>query len=169
MLKKIALCFLMIGFMGATPLHALERPDKEFKIFQFPPTMIPRIDGKTDDWDIVPESYCIGSDELSDTVQGHGTNIDKKDLDVKVRVGWVKGMNRLYFLYEAYDDYWNMYYKRGDIFEVVVDGDLSGGQFINNEQLTTWEENHFRFKGVHAQNYHIFTPPGEGRDWCMVW
>jgi hypothetical protein len=169
MLKKIAVCFLIIGFMSATQLHALERPDKEFKIFQFPPTMIPRIDGKTDDWDIVPESYCIGSDELSDTVQGHGTNIDKKDLDVKVRVGWVKGMNRLYFLYEAYDDYWNMYCKRGDIFEVVVDGDLSGGQFINNEQLTTWKENHFRFKGVHAQNYHIFTPPGEGRDWCMVW
>ena len=25
------------------------------------------------------------------------------------------------------------------------------------------------FKGVHAQNYHIFTPPGEGRDWAMVW
>jgi len=26
----------------------------------------------------------------------------------------------------------------------------------------------FSFHGVHAQNYHIFTP-AEGKDWCMVW
>lgn len=164
--------FLSVFFMVSIMLSyadALERPDMEFKIFQFPADMIPRIDGKTDDWDCVPESYIVGSDQLSDTVIGHGTNLDPKSLDIKVRVGWVKGLNRLYFLYEAYDDYWNMYYKRGDIFEVVVDGDLSGGQFINNEQLKTWEDNHFMFKGVHAQNYHIFTPPGEGRDWTMVW
>lgn len=24
-----------------------------------------------------------------------------------VRVGWVKGINKLYFLYEAYDDFWD--------------------------------------------------------------
>ena len=27
---------------------------------------------------------------------------DPKELDVHVKVGWVKGLNRLYFLYEAY-------------------------------------------------------------------
>ena len=32
---------------------------------------------------------------------------DPKDLDIKVKVGWVKGLNRLYFLYEAYDNYWD--------------------------------------------------------------
>ncbi|MCE5250375.1 PKD domain-containing protein [bacterium] len=169
MVKKMVALFSVIMILGAAHLYALERPDIEFKIFQFPPTMIPCIDGRTDDWNIVPVSYVIGTDQLSDTVKDHEMKVDPKDLDIKVRVGWVKGLNRLYFLYEAYDDYWNMYFKRGDIFEVVVDGDLSGGQFINNEQLTTWEDNHFRFKGVHAQNYHIFTPPGEGRDWCMVW
>ena len=61
-----------------------------------------------------------------------------------------------------------MNYKRGDIFEVCVDGDLSGGPFITNPQLERWDSQ-FQFKSVHAQNYHIFTPPGEGRDWCMVW
>ena len=167
-LRIFTIFFLCLSFSFSS-VTALERPDVEFKIFQFPKTMIPRIDGDTGDWDIVPEEYTIGSEQLSDTVKGHGAGIDKSDLDVKVRVGWVKGLNRLYFLYEAYDDYWNMYYRRGDIFEVVVDGDLSGGQFINNEQLGAWEDNHFRFKGVHAQNYHIFTPPGEGRDWTMVW
>ncbi|MCH2571429.1 MAG: hypothetical protein MK103_08675, partial [Planctomycetes bacterium] len=46
-----------------------------------------------------------------------------EDLDIRVRGGWVKGLNRLYFLYEAHDDYWNMYYSRGDIFEIAVDAD----------------------------------------------
>ncbi len=155
--------------MTVSTAFALERSDREFKIFQFPRTMIPRIDGDISDWDMVPASYVIGSDELRDTVQGNEGPPDPADLDVRVRVGWVKGLNRLYFLYEASDDYWNMHYRRGDIFEVVVDGDLSGGQFINNDQLEKWPGNHFRFKGVHAQNYHIFTPPGEGRDWTMVW
>ena len=85
---------------------------KEFAIFQFPPNMIPRIDGQTDDWEIVPEAYIIGIEELAETVKGKGTNHDPEDLDVDVRVGWVKGLNRLYFLYETYDDYWNMHYRR---------------------------------------------------------
>src|SRR5713226_9474470 len=82
---------------------ALERPDVEYKIFQFPADKIPRIDGEPSDWSIVPENYSIGIDQLKETTKGRGFNYDKKDLDVKVKVGWVKGLNRLYFLYEAYD------------------------------------------------------------------
>ena len=97
--------------------------------------MIPRIDGNDDDWAMVPESYAIGMDQLEDTEApgGHGTNRDPKDLDVKVKVGWVKGLNRLYFLYEAYDNYWDFSRPdlHNDIFEVVVDGDLSGGPLID--------------------------------------
>ncbi len=166
---RFAIAALMLFVFGTGAVPALERPDVEFKIFQFPSNMIPSIDGKTGDWDIVPESYAIGSDQLRDTEMGHDGSPDPKDLNVKVKVGWVKGMNRLYFLYEADDNFWSMYFRRGDIFEVVVDGDLSGGQFINNPQYSDPRESHFKFKGVHAQNYHIFTPPGEGRDWTMVW
>ena len=167
-MKKIWIRLLGAVLLSVSPIHALERPDKEFKIFQFPADRIPRIDGVADDWEIVPEEYAVGGEELSDTVMGKGTAYDPDDLDVKVRVGWVKGLNRLYFLYEASDDYWNMYYRRGDIFEVAVDADRSGGHNISNPQLDKWES-HFAFKGVHAQNYHIFTPPGEGRDWVFVW
>tara|TARA_Y100000588_G_scaffold80679_1_gene84831 strand:- start:31 stop:1098 length:1068 start_codon:yes stop_codon:yes gene_type:complete len=167
MLRMLAV-FLGITLSTISPSQALERPDKEFAIFQFPPNMIPRIDGQTDDWEIVPQTYIIGTEELAETVVGKGTNHDPQDLDVAVRVGWVKGLNRLYFLYEAHDDYWNMHYQRGDIFEIAVDADLSGGPNIENPQLQKWDS-HFTFKGVHAQNYHIFTPPGEGRDWAFVW
>ncbi len=155
----------------AMSLFALERPGVEFKVFQFPAHRIPRIDGNTGDWAMVPESYAIGSDQLKDTVNGTARN--KEDLDVKVKVGWVKGMNRLYFLYEASDNYWDFQSNdlHNDIFEVVVDGDLSGGPFI--KQMHPYagldkNEAHFSFHGVHAQNYHIFTP-AEGKDWTMVW
>src|SRR4051812_919130 len=120
------LILLLVLAASVANLPAIERPDKTFKIFQFPADKIPRIDGKTDDWDMVPEDYVIGTDQLSDTVKGHGTKVDPKDLDVRVRVGWVKGMNRLYVLYEAYDNYWDFSRKdlHNDIFELVVDGDL---------------------------------------------
>ena len=88
------------------PAAALERTNVVFKIFQFPPNLIPTIDGKTNDWDIVPEDYVIGTDQLVDDTGKHPAP-DPKTLDVRVKVGWVKGLNRLYFLYEAYDDYWD--------------------------------------------------------------
>ncbi len=151
-------------------VSALERPDKEFKIFQFPANMIPTIDGRTSDWDIVPDEYAIGYDELKDTV-GNIPN-DRKDLDVTVKVGWVEGMDKLYVLYEAYDDFWEFDSPSGnnDIFEIVVDADRSGGPLINDlraQKMDNWE-GYFRFHGVHAQNYHVNTP-AKDKSWAMVW
>jgi hypothetical protein len=151
---------------------ALDRPETVFKIFQFPPNMIPRIDGNADDWAIVPDDYAIGMDQLVDDAK-HGAP-DLKRLDAKVKVGWVKGLNRLYFLYEATKSYWDFAQPglHNDTFEIVVDGDASGGPLIaelrNNAEAVDKEEAYFTMHGVHAQNYHIFTP-AEGKDWCMVW
>ena len=167
----IGVCFVML--VCASSGHALSRPDMEFKIFQFPRDMMPRIDGDTSDWDIVPESYTYGSALINDTEDGNGSDFSRDDLDVKITVGWVEGLNRLYFLYEASDDFWdferfNPKGYRNDIFEIAVDGDLSGGPFIHNPQIEDKIENHFAFSGVHAQNYHIFTPP-QNNAWCLVW
>ncbi|MCC6509172.1 MAG: PKD domain-containing protein [Pirellulaceae bacterium] len=135
---------------------------------------MPRIDGLADDWSLVPQEYTIGMQEHRETVKGIDDKFDAKNLDVKVKVGWVKGLNHLYFLYEAQDDYWDFQRPdlHNDIFEVVVDGDLSGGPFIRQMHPIVKErdklETHFKFHGVHAQNYHIFTP-AEGKDWTMVW
>jgi len=162
--------FLLAATLGR-PAPALERADTEFKIFQFPPDRIPRVDGKADDWEIVPLEYAIGMDQLEDTV--HQQSRDPKDLDVRVRVGWIRGMHQLWFLYEAHDDYWDFSRPdlHNDIFEVVVDGDLSGGPLIKHLHphfKGRPEEAHSSFHGVHAQNYHIFTP-ARGKDWTMVW
>lgn len=149
--------------------------ERSFKVFQFPSNMIPKIDGEIDDWAIVPEDYSVGMDELFDDRIDSVRHLvaDPKNLDVKVKVGWVKGMNRLYFLYQAYDDYrdFSLPDLHNDIFEVVIDGDLSGGPFIRafhpNKNLDTIDA-YLSFQGVHAQNYHIFTP-AKGKEWAYVW
>jgi hypothetical protein len=143
------------------------------KVFQFPSDQIPRIDGKDDDWAIVPESYTITLADMHDDQHIHAKP-DPKDLDIHVKVGWVKGLNRLYFLYEAYDNYWDFADPglHNDTFEVVVDGDRSGGplvpRFRNNIDTTDDWDAHFSMHGVQAQNYHIMTP-AEGKDWAMAW
>jgi hypothetical protein len=143
-----------------------------FKVFQFPADMIPRIDGKDDDWAMVPDSYAITLADMHDDEHKHAAP-DPKDLDIKVKVGWVKGLNRLYFLYEAYDNYWDFADPglHNDTFEVVVDGDRSGGPLIpsfrNNPDQDEMDA-HFSMHGVQAQNYHIMTPY-EGKDWAMAW
>lgn len=152
---------------------ALERKGTEFQVFQFPKDAIPRIDGEASDWDVVPESYVVGTSELWED-SGKHEGLLPESLDVRVKVGWVKGMNRLYFLYEAYDDYWDFALPglKNDTFEIVVDADLSGGPLIdrfreNEEELDVgraWHSMH----GAHAQNYHIFTPARD-KDWCMYW
>lgn len=163
LLALIALC--------AFPAATIEKPETTYRIFQFPADAIPRIDGNAEDWKMVPASWSIGLDQLTDSL--HKRERDPKDLDVRVRVGWVKGLNRLYFLYEAHDNYWDFSRPdlHNDMFEVVVDADLSGGPLIRDlhpaKALDPWEV-YRAVQGVHAQNWHIFTPPGD-KDWVMVW
>lgn len=187
MLRTLVLALLMLT--GIPHASALVRPEVTFKVFQFPPNMVPRIDGDDSDWAMVPDSYAIGMSQLVNTEApgGYGTDRDPKDLDVKVKVGWVKGLNRLYVLYEAYDNYWD--FSRldlhNDIFEFVVDGDVSGGPLVNVYHRDVWSVQQqgamsimdprisesyqfFHFDGDQAQNYHIFTPPGD-KDWAMVY
>lgn len=164
----------LISLLVVLPLNLFAQLDApHFKVFQFPANQIPRIDGRFDDWDMVPDSYIVGTEELWDD-SGKHPGLNKESIDVKVKVGWVKGFNRLYFMYEAYDDYWDFTHDdlHNDIFELVVDGDLSGGphiaRFHPNKELDTWDA-YFSFQGVHAQNYHIFTPPAYGKDWTLAW
>jgi hypothetical protein len=182
-----ACCLILLLVLPASWLGALDRPEVTFPIFQFPADQIPRIDGRADDWAMVPESYVIGMDQLVDADGKHGAP-DPRNLDVRVRVGWVKGLNRLYFLYEAYDDYWDFALPglKNDTFEVMVDGDASGGPFVDPSQRGIWKPEtvgelrarsdprltpaaaRWAIHGVHAQNYHIFTPAVD-KDWAMVW
>lgn len=163
-------CLTAIAVSGC---WGLEREGTVFKVFQFPADGIPRIDGELSDWDRVPESYAVKTDELWED-SGKHEKVDTENLEVSVKVGWVAGMNRLYFLYEAHDDYWDFALSglKNDTFEVVVDADLSGGPLIDrfreNSETVEVGDAWMRMHGVHAQNYHIFTPARE-KDWTMLW
>ena len=179
------LCVLSSVLWGTA--SALEKPGTTYQVFQFPADKIPRVDGDASDWAMVPESYAIGTDQLRDDSSRHAAP-DPKNLEVKVKVGWVKGLNRLYFLYEASDNYWDFSKPdlHNDTFEIVVDGDASGGVLLDKGEKNFWtaervgasasipddritaEAAHWAVHGVHAQNYHIFTP-AVGKDWCMAW
>lgn len=167
------MALLLLVVLLACPASAQHgRLDTTFHVFQFPADQMPRIDGDASDWAMVPERYAVGGDELVND-EGDGP-MDPTSLEVTVRVGWVEGMNRLYVLYEAYDDYWDFARPdlHNDTFELVVDGDRSGGPLIdrfhpNAEQMDEWEA-YFSFHGHHAQNYHIFTPAA-GKDWALAW
>ena len=169
---KLLNTLILLFIWGNVSAHALERPEVEYKIFQFPRHMIPRIDGNPKDWDIVPDDYIIGIDEHVDTRQGAA--VDKNNFDLKIKVGWVKDINRIYFLYEAYDDYWNIDDpgRHSELLELVVDGDLSGGRFLARDhpagEMLTRLEKYFTFQGVQAQNYHIYTP-NKGKSFALVW
>lgn len=164
----------LILLITALALLSFARPEKEFMIFRFPQHQIPRIDGDFSDWRMVPDQYSIGLEELKNTRFGEGNALDPNDFDLKVKVGWVKGLNRLYFYIDAYDNYWDFSdpVMRQDIFELVVDGDISGGPFIYrnnpNKDKVPVSQLYFKGHGGHAQNYHVFTPVKD-KDWAMPW
>jgi hypothetical protein len=188
-MRQVAIAVVAVAFGACldSRVQALEKPDITYPVFQFPADQIPRIDGNTDDWAMVPESYVIGGDQLVDDSTTHKPP-NPRELDVKVRVGWVKGLNRLYFLYEAYKSYWDFALPglHNDTFEVVVDGDASGGPLIDKGHKELWipeevgvaaatpddriskDDAHWAIHGVQAQNYHIFTP-ALNKDWAMAW
>lgn len=191
------LCLLLCSLVTVcfnSPARAQDLSKREFKIFQFPANAIPRIDGQTDDWAMVTDEYLIGTDQMgTDNPSRPRAQPDPASLDIKVRVGWVKGTSQLYFLYEAFDNYWDFAGPgmHNDTFEIALDADRSGGPFIDrfhpaaapqsdNRSVIPADapepaggflpkrEAWFTFHGRHAQNYHIFTP-AQDKDWCMAW
>jgi hypothetical protein len=183
---KLGISLLTILSCAASAF-ALDRPDVTFKVFQFPANMIPRIDGNADDWAMVPDDYAITQDELVDDARRF-PKAEPNNLQVKVRFGWVAGMNKLYVLYEAYDNYWEFSDPglKNDVFELAVDGDASGGPFVGPKSTSVWKPEfvgpqmavqdsrlnpdavRYAVQGAHAQNYHIFTP-AKDKDWCLSW
>ena len=167
MVRLSGLILAVVALVLIPRAHAHYPPGVEYKVFQFPPDKLPTIDADPADWEIVPKTYLIDGSHLEDTVMGKGSNMDPKDLAVEVTVGWSPETNRLYFLYRMRDDMHNFNLERGDIFEVVLDADHSGGRYHSFEDVTPEVE--AKLKSTTCQNYHIYTPPAPGKSWCWVW
>ena len=166
-MKKLSLLLLIACLPLVGMLSAHQPKGVTYKVYQFPPDKLPKIDADPSDWDMVPDSFAIDGSHLMDTVMGKGKNMDPKDLAVEVKVAWSAKTNRLYFLYKMYDDMHNFNFARGDIFEVVVDADHSGGRYHSFDDVD--EKTEAQLKSTTAQNYHIFTPPAKNKPWAWVW
>ena len=91
-----------------------------------------------------------------------------------MRVGWVTGLNRLYFLFEASENCGD--FSRPDLhndtFEIVIDGDASDGPLTQrphpHKATLPAADAYFPFHGVHAQDYPFFTR-FVGKDWGLAW
>jgi hypothetical protein len=161
------LLLLWLACPPSSRVYAHHREGVTYEVFQFPPEQLPKIDGDPSDWRMVPAQYTIDGSHLMDTVMGNGKRMDPEDLAVEVTVAWSPKTNRLYFLYKMHDDMHNFNPTRGDIFEVVVDADHSGGRYHSFDDVD--EQTEARLKSTTAQNYHIYTPPAEGKAWAWVW
>jgi len=141
-----------------------------YSCFQFPDDRLPTIDGDLTDWEIVGDAYAQDTYGLIEYNRHLGRNYNLHDMDVRVRTGYNAHTNRLYVAVEYWDDFHN--FDRvvrvpnrtnpgnDDIFELVVDGDNSGGDFIDGLDP--------RRMSTHTQNYHIYTHERDGEH-VWVW
>ena len=140
-----------------------------YNCFQFPDNRLPTIDGDLTDWEIVGEEYAQDTYQLIEYNRDIGRGYDLRNMDVRVRTGYSVSANRIYVAVEYHDDFHNFdrvvkpRAKLGndDIFELVVDADNSGGDFIGSLNVP-------RLMSTHAQNYHIYFHEREG-DHPWVW
>jgi hypothetical protein len=140
-----------------------------YRMFHFPDDRLPTIDGDLTDWEIVGDAYAQDTYELIEYNRDIGRGYDLKNLDVRVRTGYNPRHNRIYVAVEYFDDFHNFDrvvtpgsgdLGNDDIFEIVVDTDRSGDDFIYDLNR--------RLMSTHAQNYHIYVHERDGEH-TWIW
>ena len=79
---KIRTFRLFAAVVACVFIHSLTfaQDHRQFKIFQFPVNRIPVINGDNSDWEIVPDSFKVGMNEVWDDSRKHET-ADPENLD----------------------------------------------------------------------------------------
>lgn len=150
----------------AEPLPPLG--DRVYPCFQFPDDRLPVIDGELTDWELVGDEYAQDTYGLIEYNRQIGRGYDLNNMDVRVRTGYNARADRIYVAVEYWDDFHNLdrvvtdgkALGNDDIFELVVDADNSGGDFIGNLDP--------RYMSTHTQNYHIYFHERDGEH-VWVW
>ncbi|MEW6752981.1 MAG: PKD domain-containing protein [Candidatus Latescibacterota bacterium] len=153
--------------LGQGPAVSPPIESRTYRCFQFPDNRVPVIDGDLTDWEIVGDEYATDTFQLIEYNRRIGRGYDLGNMDVRVRTAYNLTSHRIYVAVEYQDDFHDLDraapYRtdnpgNDDIFELVVDADNSGGDFIGD--LTP------RYMSTHAQNYRIYF---HERDGVHVW
>ena len=147
-------------------IHAHQPEGVAYRAFQFPDHLTPVIDGNLDDWDMVDDSYEIATGQFRDLINPDGEAIDSDDFSVRLKVGWNKTVNRLYFAAQVRDDVHQVDRPVGsaavrifqdDALELFIDADHSGGQYANFSELSSDEQ--LQRNGADANHFVLAGPP----------
>ena len=172
---SFALWLTVVGCAGPSkkphqdvPLHPQPRP---YAAVRFTPATAPTIDGDLADWDRVPEAYWVGTDQMFLDKPRQSTD------DLKVCMGYCADTGRFYFAVRVVDDHLKAdrqfvdaehYYPfHDDIFEIAIDADTSGGDYVGFKKKT--RDGNRRLCGCHAQNYHVYLIAPTGGDHAWLW
>jgi hypothetical protein len=171
-----AVVVLTTGLVASTAFAAKstgkdwKEPARTHRIVRFAPDAVPTIDADGADWAGIPKDYWITVKDQHTTGDGKGAD------DLQVVMGYCPEKGRLYVLVKVKDNYLKASRKRApkadpyypfhdDIFEIVVDADTTGGNFVRFKKKPGATSR--PLTGCHTQNYHIYLigPPGPKHVW----
>jgi hypothetical protein len=130
-------------------------------------------DRNLDDWQsILLEPSLSATDFIADPAVGEGMPYDPADMDYQIWLGWNGSTSRLYFALERTDDAFVNEYAGGNLgdfwrhdgsFELLIDGDHSGGDFTGSADPDWTDEEKTLNNNRTAQQYFGIADAPDGR------
>ena len=99
------------------------------------PTGMPTLDGDISEWDMLPDDFWITIFDTEVAEGDIGREIDLANLNFRVAVGWNDELNRIYYVYDRFDDVWDRdaggfgCCGQDDSIEIHLDADHSADRF----------------------------------------
>jgi hypothetical protein len=142
----------IFAFNSATIAH--DPPDFLAPVWQWPAGAVPVIDADLSEYDIVPDEFWIGPDDLIQSLDTgdalvHQGDPDPASWDIRFLMSWNDESNRIYYALDKFDDFETD--TAGDSFELGLDADHSGGSFWAGDELE--EDEMYRERARHAQSH----------------
>ena len=108
----IGAALALLGFNTASYAHVPE--GLVLGVWQWPSSHLPVMDGDISEWDVVPENLWLNAaseyngELLTTVVAGEvGAELNTADLNYRWTSGWNDELDRLYFVYDRFDDLWD--------------------------------------------------------------
>lgn len=164
--------WLPLAILGlATTAWAHVPADRIFLAFQWPDKAMPIIDGKLDEWRIVPEVYVIKPEDTHESL--YSNPIDKSDLDFRGIIGYNDASDKILAATQVFDDF----HERDntdpgscncadDNFEFWIDGDHAGSPYVAEYGTAEGASAEERERATNStlQWWSIAVPPVGDRD-----
>ena len=78
-----------------------------FGAWQWPSDPLPNLDGDISEWNVLPAELWIDIFQTEVAEGDIGREIDTANLNFRVAVGWNDELDRVYYVYDRFDDIWD--------------------------------------------------------------